>query len=98
MTKSDDRIRSACEHFIKLHNVESGGFSLRPVERPRFGPHICLTGNMVRTLSAFGYAADPRLKKAVDWLLSQQLPDGGWNCYTASGAKISSFKSTITAL
>jgi hypothetical protein len=98
MTMGDNRIRSACEHFLKLHNVESGGFSLRPTGGSRFGPHICLTGNMVGTLSTFGYARDPRLQRAVDWLMSQQLPDGGWNCYTSSGAKISSFKSTIAAL
>jgi len=98
MTRDDDRIRNACEHFFKLHNVDSGGFSLRPRGSQRFGPHVCLTGNMVRTLAAIGYARDARVTRAVDWLLTQQLKDGGWNCYTSSGARISSFKSTITAL
>jgi hypothetical protein len=98
MTRDDDRIQNACEHFFRLHNVESGGFSLRPRESQRFGSHVCLTGNMVKTLAAFGYAQDARVRRAVDWLLTQQLTDGGWNCYTSSGAKVSSFKSTVTAL
>lgn len=97
-TRGDNRVRNACEHFFKLHNVDSGGFSLRPKESQRFGPHVCLTGNMVRTLAALGYSQDSRVRRAVDWLLTQQLTDGGWNCYTKSGARVSSFKSTITSL
>ena len=97
MTRDDNRIRNACEHFIELHNVDSGGFSLRPKGSERFGPHVCVTGNMVRTLAALGYAQDARVRRAAGWLLTQQLPDGGWNCYTSSGAKAGSFKSTITA-
>ena len=98
MTRDDMRIQSACEHFLKLHSVDSGGFSLRPRGGQRFGPHVCLTGNMIRALAVFGYAQDARIRRAADWLLTQQLADGGWNCYTTSGGKVGSFKSTIAAL
>ncbi|MFX1352313.1 MAG: prenyltransferase/squalene oxidase repeat-containing protein [Promethearchaeota archaeon] len=40
----------------------------------------CLTGNMVAALIRIGYADDPRVKKAVRWLVEIQNQDGGWLC------------------
>src|SRR6266705_16636 len=94
----DLRVKNSVEHFLSLHNVETGGFALRPKGSDKFEPHICATGNMVRTLTKFGLAGDDRVRKAVDWLLSQQLADGGWNCYTGWGGKHGSFKATIEPL
>lgn len=98
MTSGDIRISRACEHFMNLHNVKSGGFSLRPAGSGRHGPHVCLTGNMVASCSRLGYGGDARVTRAADWLVSQQLPDGGWNCYARFGSKHGSFKSTIEPL
>ncbi len=81
----DPRIKNSIDHFLNLHNVDTGGFSLRPKSGEKFEPHICVTGTMARAMAKFGYYDDERMMKAVDWLLSQQLPDGGWNCYTSEG-------------
>jgi len=40
----------------------------------------CLTGNVVAALLRLGYGDDPRLGRAVDWLVSIQNADGGWLC------------------
>ncbi len=40
----------------------------------------CLTGNLVAALLRLGYGDDPRLWRAVDWLVGIQNPDGGWLC------------------
>jgi hypothetical protein len=40
----------------------------------------CLTGNMVSALIRAGYADDPRVKKALKWLVRIQNRDGGWLC------------------
>jgi hypothetical protein len=40
----------------------------------------CLNGNVIAALSRLGLARDPRTRKAVDYLLSFQEPDGGWGC------------------
>ena len=40
----------------------------------------CLTGNMVAALTRLGYEDDPRIKKALNWLVKIQNPDGGWLC------------------
>ncbi len=94
----DPRVRNCVEHFFEIHNVEEGGFSLRPRGAEKFGPHVCMTGNMVRTLVKLGYLKDDRVEKAMQWLIREQLPDGGWNCYTQWGGKHSSFKATIEPL
>jgi hypothetical protein len=42
--------------------------------------YSCLTGNMASALIRAGYKEDPRLKKALRWLMSIQNADGGWLC------------------
>jgi len=42
--------------------------------------YSCLTGNMVSALSRIGYANDPRVRKALEWLVRIQNKDGGWLC------------------
>ena len=95
----DPRIRNCVEHFMSLHNVEEGGFSIRQKHPPRetkdwlFQAHVCNTGNMLRTLARLGYARDDRVQKAANWLLTKQLPDGGWNC--SPPGKHGSFTATV---
>ena len=96
VSSKDPRVAKAVEHFLELHNVESGGISLRPKGNPKFEPHICATGNMIRALAKMGYADDDRILKALDWLLGKQLQDGGWNC--APPGKHGSFMATIEPL
>jgi hypothetical protein len=81
VSSKEVRVKKAVEHFWKLHNVESGGVSLFPKGHAKFEPHICMTGNIVRALSHMGYSNDDRVLKSLEWLVSKQLPDGGWNCY-----------------
>src|SRR5712692_219448 len=92
----DKRIHNSIEHFLEQHNVESGGFSLRPRGTEELKPHVCATGNMVRTLAKFGYAGDERVVKATKWLVSsEQLSEGGWNCYREEGGRHGCFKATV---
>jgi hypothetical protein len=39
----------------------------------------------LRGLAAAGYATDPRVERAYDWLLAQRLDDGAWPIGIASG-------------
>ncbi len=45
ISSRDNRVARAVEHFLELHNVESGGISLRPRDNQKFEPHICATGS-----------------------------------------------------
>ncbi len=94
----DPRVKGSIDHFLDLHNVDSGGFALRPRGSENFKPHICMTGNMVRALTRFGFGKDERVARALDWLVGEQLGDGGWNCFTEDGGKHGSFKATIEPL
>ena len=61
----------------------------------------CLTGNVVAALLRFGYGGDPRVWKAIEWLISIQNQDGGWLCpYWKAHLKDthSCFMGTITPL
>jgi hypothetical protein len=61
-------------------------------------PETCIAAMLVRLTSAHGYDID-RLDSLVDYLLDQQLADGGWNCATREDKhKHSSFHTTIQAL
>jgi len=40
----------------------------------------CLTGNVCASLIRMGYAEDPRVRRALDWLVEVQNRDGGWLC------------------
>lgn len=57
----------------------------------------CITG-MCLALSAYFEVAGEGSDQVVDWLLDEQLADGGWNCDTVNGSVRSSFNTTISAL
>jgi hypothetical protein len=57
----------------------------------------CVTGMVLSILSAFEYG-DDRLDTVADYLLEEQMPDGGWNCRRRRGATHSSVHTTISAL
>ncbi len=99
----DPRIKKECERFLSLHQSENGAFTYRSkLSGKEPYPEPCLTGNMVRTLLALGYNEDPRVWRAIRWMPSAQLEDGGWNCdypeFEGVKVKHSSFMSTIEPL
>ena len=97
---ADDRIKGEAERFLDLHQAESGAFVCpSKFRRGKRWDEPCLTGNMIRTLIKLGYGNDRRVRRAIDWLPSDQLEDGGWNCnYPEKKVKHSSFMSTIEPL
>lgn len=57
----------------------------------------CITG-LVLTLASYYVGGGDDGETVVDFLLGEQLEDGGWNCATARGSTRSSFNTTIMAL
>jgi hypothetical protein len=61
-------------------------------------PEACITSLYVALAKYFGFD-DPRVDTAVEWLLANQLDDGGWNCRSVRfGERHSSFHTSISAL
>ncbi len=94
------------EYLRKLEAAHKRSKKL-PDERPFIADLIhqmelsCLTGNVVAALLRFGYGGDPRVWKAIEWLISIQNKDGGWLCpYWKAHLKDthSCFMGTITPL
>jgi hypothetical protein len=51
----------------------------------------CINGVALAIAAYFGGGGDRIVESILDW----HLPDGGWNCWAAYGARVASFHSTI---
>jgi hypothetical protein len=58
-----------------------GGFDTPGAERSE----LCLVGNTARALVKFGYQDDPKVRSAFGWLVRNQKPNGGWDCFGRNG-------------
>jgi hypothetical protein len=65
-------------------------------DNPFFAGEVepCINGQVAAVGAYFGQD----VRGIVDRLLSEQLPDGGWNCEAANGSTRSSFNTTICVL
>ena len=57
----------------------------------------CVTGMVLSILSHFRYG-DKRIHALSEYLLDQQMMDGGWNCESYNGATHSSLHTTLSVL
>ncbi len=82
LDRRDDRIANAVEFWFNLHyRARDGGYSPGSKFKNGNASHLCTTGNMVRSLIRLGYLDDERVQSAIRWLVDEQLPDGGWDCF-----------------
>lgn len=86
---------AGCRQVWDGASFYDGGLTLAKSIRQ---PETCITAMLVLLASSFGLH-DVRLDPAVEWLLDQQLADGGWNCESIrSGSRHGSFNTSISAL
>ncbi len=71
-------IRKAVDYQIRGCLLPDGAYAIGMVERRILVP--CHGAEMLTLMLRHGYAADPRTRKLLDWLLSIQEPDGVWPC------------------
>lgn len=77
---NDERVRRGCEYFLANSVAANGGFAMNPRPVPSSVVH-CLNGDPVHALLRLGYAADPRLQDALDWLVQTTTGEGDVRFY-----------------
>jgi hypothetical protein len=79
-TRAIPAVRASCELWMERSPLKGGGvggFS-------NGNGHHCYTGNLARALIRMGYADDPRVRPALDWLVATAHPKGGWSCFSSA--------------
>jgi hypothetical protein len=94
LPRGDERARQSCRLFLDEGLSEDGGIDISVTLGKS---ETCVTGLVLGLLGWFG-VADPRRERLVDYLLTEQMPDGGWNCQRFAGATHGSFHTTINVL
>ena len=79
LDRSNPGVRKASELFLEDYARPDGGFDTPSSEWRR--SELCLTGHLARTLTLSGDADDPRVRASFDWLVRNQMKDGGWHCF-----------------
>jgi hypothetical protein len=88
----DPRALRACALFLEEGLMEDGGIDFSVT---RVGSDVCVTAMVLAVFEWFGFE-DPRRHRLLDFLLSSQMADGGWNCERQ--ATHGSFHTTISVL
>ncbi len=84
----------SCQLLLERGVTEAGGVRLWSSS----STDTCVTAMLLSMACYFGLADDERCRRMLDWLLHEQMPDGGWNCERHRGATHSSFHSTLSTL
>lgn len=77
MTRRDPRVAAAAERYLDLQSADGD-----------FWRHMsCLYAYNIRTFLMLGYAADRRVKKAIDLMVRTSRHDGGYLCDAHEGKR-----------
>ena len=92
--EGDERTRSSAEMLIDRQFYRDGGIN---ISATRDHSETCVTAMVLSMASRFG-VSDGRMHDMYQYLLNEQLADGGWNCMRHRGHNHSSFHTTISVL
>ncbi len=92
---NDKNTERACRILLdKGFYAEDGGINYWKTWKQG---ECCVTGMLLSMLCHF-QIEDDRIDRMVEYLISEQMPDNGWNCERYRGAKHSSFHTTLSVL
>lgn len=88
------KITESCKLLLDKGIFSDGGINLWASWKHS---ETCVTG-MLLAVFAFFKVKDERLDRMANYLLNEQMKDGGWNCQKYKGDTHSSFHTTIHAM
>jgi hypothetical protein len=94
LPQKNTQARHGCEKFFSRGFERDGGVNLF---KSLNYSETCVNGMILALLTYFQFA-EPRVHKICEFLLKQQMADGGWNCRSVYGATHASFHTTISVL
>jgi len=87
-------VNKTCKLLIDKGLYSDGGINYF---RSLSHSETCVTGLILSIVSYFKYS-DNRINSLFDYLIHQQMKDGGWNCQSYKGDTHSSFHTTMLVL
>jgi len=81
VTRDFPWLAESAEMWRDSYARPDGGFDTPGAEMSE----LCLVGNTARALVKFGYEDDPKVVSAFRWLVRNQKPNGGWDCFGRDG-------------
>jgi len=69
LTAKNDQVLKTCRLLSDRYLKQEEGF------------HLCTTSNVTRAFISAGFDEDNRVRRALDWIVSEQKEDGGWHCF-----------------
>jgi hypothetical protein len=95
ISKHQKEIKLTIDKILKENKSSDGGIS--PV-RSMLKSDVCVNGMFLNYASYFGVYED-NLKSIIDFILSQKMSDGGFNCHSnTKGATHSSLHTTLSII
>jgi hypothetical protein len=89
--------RRAARVLLDAGHRPNGGGIRFGATGPREPGETCVSGMGMAVFARY-HDDDPRMDALCEYLLRDQMPDGGWNCQRPFGATHSSFHTTISVL
>ncbi len=82
LTARDLGLEAETEEIFRYQNRE-GAFVIPPNVKENY---FCMSAILVSSLAKMGYGDDPRVKKYIQAAMSEQMRNGGWDCYGESSS------------
>ncbi|MFQ5613280.1 MAG: nitrogen fixation protein NifH [Anaerolineae bacterium] len=82
---ADERVRRGCDYLLEHSRAASGAFAYNQRPVPSGAVH-CLNGNLIFALLRLGYAGEPRLEAALEWLARAITGEGQVRFYKSGTA------------
>jgi len=81
ITREFTWLAESAEKWRDTYARPDGGFDTPGADTSE----LCLVGNTARALIKFGYEDDSKVGNALNWLVRNQKPNGGWDCFGRDG-------------